>query len=211
MNTTAIFPTPTATVRQRRGRICRTVVAEKIEPPGLLQRIAAGDEDAVRECIDTYSGLVWSIARRFSRNTEDAADGVQDVFIDLWSAANRFDPSIAAEKTFVAMIARRRLIDRLRKQRRQPDFAGLEDAAIIAAEEQRDQVEISEEAERVAAVMRTLKPEQQQVLELAIHKGMTHRSIAEHLQLPLGTVKTHVRRGLIRVRELVQRGQEDDS
>ena len=195
----------------KQGRICWTNVEANDDSPGLLQRIAAGDENAVRECIDTYSGLVWSIARRFSRNTEDAADGVQDVFIDLWSAAARFDPTIAAEKTFVAMIARRRLIDRLRKLRRQPDFTGLEDAAVIPAEEQRDQVEIREEAERVMDVMRTLKPEQQQILELAIHKGMTHRGIAEHLQLPLGTVKTHVRRGLMRVRELVRRGEEDPS
>ena len=63
----------------------------------VLTRIAAGDAAAVQECIDRYGNLVWTIARRFTRSTAEAEDAVQDVFIDLWKSAGRFDPSRASE------------------------------------------------------------------------------------------------------------------
>ncbi len=80
----------------------------------LLQRIAGGDRSAVAACIDTYSGLVWSLARRFLQNEADAEETVQEIFLELWEKAARFDPGVAGEVTFVSMIARRRLIDRRR-------------------------------------------------------------------------------------------------
>jgi RNA polymerase sigma-70 factor (ECF subfamily) len=81
----------------------------------ILKRIAAGDKTAVQDCLDSYGGLVWSLARRMSPNTNEAEDAVQEIFIDVWKNAARFDESQSSETTFVAMIARRRLIDRLRK------------------------------------------------------------------------------------------------
>ena len=81
----------------------------------ILQRVAAGDTEAVAACIDRFGGLVWSLARRFLDRPTEAEDAVQEIFIELWKSASRFDPSIASETTFVAMIARRRLIDRQRK------------------------------------------------------------------------------------------------
>ena len=83
-----------------------------------LQRIAAGETEAVRECMDRYGGLVWSLARRFLYSSNEAEDAVQEIFLDLWKHAGRFDPNVAAEATYVAMIARRRLIDRVRKRTR---------------------------------------------------------------------------------------------
>ncbi|MHC4784427.1 MAG: RNA polymerase sigma factor, partial [Planctomycetota bacterium] len=86
----------------------------------LLQRVAAGDMAAMQECIDEYGGLIWSLARRFCPSPAEAEDAVQEVFIALWENASRFDDSKGTEVTFVAMIARRRLIDSGRKhQRRQ--------------------------------------------------------------------------------------------
>src|SRR5215813_5986353 len=84
----------------------------------LLARVASGDRGAVRDCIARYGGLVWSIARRFEG--ADAEDAVQEIFLDLWKSAARFDPRIASESAFVAMITRRRLIDRRRTRRRRP-------------------------------------------------------------------------------------------
>ena len=72
----------------------------------ILNRIANGDQDAVQECLKTYGGLVWSLARRMLRNSDDAEDAVQEIFVDIWKNAGRFDPSQSSETTFIAMIAR---------------------------------------------------------------------------------------------------------
>src|SRR6202000_2241380 len=94
--------------------------------PSMLQRIASGDSAAVRECIDQYGPLVWSIARRLSRTPSDAEDATQEVFLDIWRSAGRFDASQGSDKVFIAMIARRRLIDRLRKSSAEPPMDPLE-------------------------------------------------------------------------------------
>ena len=86
----------------------------------ILQRIAIGERSAVDECLDRYGSLVWSLAKRWLGNVPDAEDATQEIFVELWQQANKFDPSAAAEATFVAMIARRRLIDRMRKESRRP-------------------------------------------------------------------------------------------
>ena len=80
----------------------------------LIGRLAAGESGAPAECMERFGGLVWALARRFSTNSADAEDAVQEIFSSLWQNADRFDPSIASETTFVGMIARRRLIDRRR-------------------------------------------------------------------------------------------------
>ncbi|HTK36951.1 MAG TPA: sigma-70 family RNA polymerase sigma factor, partial [Pyrinomonadaceae bacterium] len=80
----------------------------------ILQRIAAGDRTAVQDCLDTYGGLVWSIARKMLRSNEDTEDAVQEIFVDIWKNAERYDDAQSSETTFIAMIARRRLIDRIR-------------------------------------------------------------------------------------------------
>jgi len=158
---------------------------------------------AMQECMDRYGGLVWSLARRFSLSPADAEDGVQEVFIELWKHAVRFDPDIATETTFVGMIARRRLIDRRRQSQTQQRIAqGVADEMPPPPPDgdHRD-VEISDEARRAAEAMKTLSEEQQRVLTLSINYGLTHQQISDQTGLPLGTVKTHARRGLIRVRE----------
>lgn len=168
----------------------------------LLQRVAAGDTGAVAECVDTFGGLVWSLARRILNRRSEAEDAVQEVFIALWKNASRFDPSIASETTFVAMIARRRLVDRQRRSARRPEGepTAIEDLPLRAPEEP-ERVELRDEAEKAAAALERLKPEQRSVLRLAVCHGWPHQLIADRLGLPLGTVKTHVRRGLIKVRE----------
>ena len=172
----------------------------------LLEKVAAGDVVAVQQCIDRYGGLIWSLARRLVPRQADAEDAVQEVFIALWKSAERFDPSVAGESTFVAMIARRRLIDRQRHLARRIDGAQsipIEDVEIASATSNHNDVYVRDEAARAADAVTRLRPEQQQVLRLAVYEGWSHQRIADHLQMPLGTVKTHVRRGLIRVRELL--------
>jgi len=167
----------------------------------LLQQIARGDREAVARCLDRYGNLVWSLARRFSANRADAEDAVQEIFIELWANAPRFDPAKASETTFVAMIARRRLIDRLRKRRREPQQEDLPHDVENPQPSVAADLETRDEAARARELIGRLKPDQQQVIRLAVYNGMTHRSIADKLGLPLGTVKTHLRRGLMRLRE----------
>ena len=166
----------------------------------VLQRIAAGDQRAVTECLDQYGGLVWSLARRLTPNDNDAEDAVQEIFVEIWRFADRFDASKASEATFVAMLARRRLIDRLRRHNRQPVEEEFDDTLSIAPSAE-SAAEVGTDVARVAAAMAQMKPEQQQALHLSAWLGMSHAAIAEKMDLPLGTVKSHIRRGLLALRE----------
>ncbi|NNF42218.1 MAG: sigma-70 family RNA polymerase sigma factor [Phycisphaerales bacterium] len=170
----------------------------------LLQRVANGDMAAMQGCIDTFGGLVWSLARRFLAPSE-AEDAVQEAFISLWENAGRYDPAKGNEVTFVAMIARRRLIDRGRRVQRQGRV--VDEASQLAppapVEPDTAVVATNEDATRALVAMESLTEAQQRVLRLSIQQGLTHEQIARLTELPLGTVKTHARRGLIRIRELL--------
>jgi RNA polymerase sigma-70 factor (ECF subfamily) len=170
----------------------------------LLERIAAGDALAVEGCLDKYRGLVWSIARRFAGNHADAEDAVQEVFIEVWRHAGRFDPAVASESTFVGTVARRRLIDRRRRQARRPETVSLPAEPTASTPPETDRVETLDEGQRARGLLDQLRPQQREVLTLSIDEGMSQQEIAEVTKLPLGTVKTHARRGLMRLRELLE-------
>jgi RNA polymerase sigma-70 factor (ECF subfamily) len=174
--------------------------------PSLLQRVGQGDSQAVAECLDRFGGLVWSLARKLIGNPSEAEDAVQEVFIELWKNASRYDPSVASEATFVTMIARRRLIDRRRRQSRRPesDSVPVDELPVANGVNDHRRVDLADDAARATRAIAELRPQQRQVLELAVCEGWTHQNIADRLQMPLGTVKTHVRRGLTRVREMLE-------
>lgn len=171
-------------------------------PPPVLGRVAAGDGVAIRECLARYGNLVWSIARRFE--AADAEDAVQEIFLDLWKSAARFDPSIASEAAFVAMIARRRLIDRRRSRMRRPTadtpLAGDSSDGMLAPIDTSTSPDTCAEAKQAARALDQLRPEQRQVLVLSTVGGLSHGEIAEQTGMPLGTVKAHARRGLLSIR-----------
>jgi RNA polymerase sigma factor (sigma-70 family) len=182
-----------ATRTAERGAVSRT----------LLERVADGDAAAVDECLGQFGGLVWSLARRLCPRHEDAEDAVQEIFVEIWLSAGKFDPQISSEATYITMIARRRLIDRYRRRTRDLETTPLTQEVVASDGEHERWTEISEEAARARAQMQQLRPEERQVLELSINQGLTQSQIAEATNLPLGTVKTHARRGLIRLRELL--------
>lgn len=169
----------------------------------LLQKVADGDAAAVEECLRKYRGLVWSLARRFCPTHEDAEDAVQEIFVEIWRKASRFNPEVAAETTYITMIARRRLIDRYRRGKRHIDTSPLSEQLIASDADHQKQTEVAEQAAHVRQHLGRLRPEERKVLELSISQGLTQAQIAEATNLPLGTVKTHARRGLMRLRAML--------
>lgn len=175
----------------------------------ILKRVALGEDSAVEECLDQYGGLVWSLARKMFRSNADAEDAVQEIFVEIWKNAGRYDESQASEATFIAMIARRRLIDKLRKRTRRPEVDSLEDTLFEpVSEASTDEVISGLEAREAAKLLKDLRPEQRKAIYLSVIQGYSHSEVAEALDMPLGTVKTHIRRGLIETRKLL--GFEED-
>src|SRR5512135_1057754 len=178
-------------------------------PPGpqpLLVRASTGDQAAVRECMARFGPVVWGLARRMSPSRLAAEDAVQEIFLDLWVNGARYDPALGTEETFVAVVARRRLIDRRRKALRRPvtqsiDAAGGGDGVLETGHD--GGIETSAEAALAARAVGELRPEQREVRRLSVAEGLTHDEIASRTGMPLGTVKAHARRGLLRIRKLL--------
>lgn len=175
----------------------------------ILPRVARGDPQAVQACLDRYGSLVWSIALKWSSSRADAEDAVQDIFIDLWKSASRFDGSKAGEATFIAMIARRRMIDRRRAQGREREHRAPADVDLDElASDAHEALETHGEALIAAKAMATLPADRQKVLQLSIYEGMTHEQISSSTGIPIGTVKSHVRRGLNTIRNRLSETSE---
>lgn len=169
---------------------------------GLLARIAQGEQTAFKQCVDQYGGMIWGLARKFSPTSSDAEDATQDVFLHLWKNAKHFDASRGSEAIFIATLARRTLIGRYRNTQRQPRQVSVEELgesnwepSVLANDD--DHVE----ARLAAQALATLPAEQQRVIKLSVVNGLSQSEIAAHTGLPLGTVKTMMRRGLILVRQ----------
>lgn len=134
-----------------------------------------------------------------------AEDAVQEIFVELWKHAGSYDPDQASEPAFVTMIARRRMIDRLRRAERRPQIKPMPDALVG---EQHDAIERCAEASLAASTLAALDPRQRRALTLAIGHGMTHAEISTLTEMPIGTVKSLVRRALVAVRNrLLEFGQ----
>ncbi|MBM3976622.1 MAG: sigma-70 family RNA polymerase sigma factor [Planctomycetes bacterium] len=170
----------------------------------LLPKIAGGQPQAVEACMARYAPLVWSLVRRLSRDVATAEDLVQEIFIEIWKHAGRYDPAKASEATFIALIARRRVIDRQRRTQREPVAELLEESTPEAVESPLAAVDLSDEAGRARRVLERLRPEQRKLILMSVVDGLTHQEIAFRSGLPLGTIKSHIRRGLERAADLLR-------
>jgi RNA polymerase sigma-70 factor (ECF subfamily) len=187
------------------------VVRQEMRPVELagdahvLERMAAGDGGALRELYDRHARSVYSLAVRILRSQPDAEDLVQEVFVQAWRLAGRYDMSRGTVAGWLLMQAKSRAIDRLRGRRSRPEGAVVDpsvvDAAADASEGADAQLVRAQEAERVRRALDDLPLLQRTAVELAYYEGLTHTEIAERLEQPLGTVKTRIRQGLLRLRD----------
>lgn len=168
----------------------------------LFRRIADGDQRAVVECVETFGGLVQALSKRWNHDPADAEDAVQEIFIDLWKSAGRYDREKCSARGFVAMVARRRLIDRARKRGRAPVMVAFPEDFDPAAETT-GAAEVLERGDAARRALAELTPMQRRMLEMTLLEGKTHEEVARETDTPLGTVKSHVRRGLLRARALM--------
>jgi RNA polymerase sigma-70 factor (ECF subfamily) len=167
--------------------------------------MAAGDGGALRELYDRHARSVYSLAVRILRSQPDAEDLVQEVFVQAWRLAGRYDTSRGTVAGWLLMQAKSRAIDRLRGRRSRPEGVVVDpsvvDAAADASEGADAQLVRAQEAERVRRALDDLPLLQRTAVELAYYEGLTHTEIAERLEQPLGTVKTRIRQGLLRLRD----------
>ena len=166
----------------------------------ILLQVAQGDERAMELCISKYGPLVWSIAKRHVQDHSSVEDVVQETFTDLWTSAKLYNPGIATEATFVGLLARRRAIDYARKESRRPQLEPLPDAESLPHATIDSASVLHCESEDIRTALKELPVETQQIFSLHFDGGMTHPEIVEKTGLPLGTVKTRLRRGLIELR-----------
>lgn len=175
----------------------------------LMQRVAAGDERAVAELYDRFASLVYKMAFQSMPTRSESEDAVQEIFIRLWRTADRYDPERAALVTWVMLIARRQLVDRMRRMRARIKPGVLDESTPVSAPVPEDTRGRSEREENMKEMMRRIDslPElQRTVVKRAYLGGQTLRQIGEELNTPLGTVKSALSRALTRLRE---RGSEE--
>lgn len=167
----------------------------------LLPAVALGDNQAVTACIERYSGLVWSLAKRFLRDLGAAEDAVQDIFVEVWKVAARFDPAKGSEVAFIATLTRRRLIDRVRRQvSRQEDHSLVEEPQATASLPDQE-LASREDLQRAKELIETLPPQTREAVELSLYHGLTHNEVSARMDIPLGTAKSLIRRGLDQIRQ----------
>ena len=188
----------------------RVVVGEGAEPSpapnalaDALKRCARGDEAAFAEVYDLTSAKVYGLVVRVLRNPAQSEEVVQECYLEIWRNASRFDPARGSASAWIMTIAHRRAVDRVRASeadtRRDRDYGVANH--VVHHDDTAETAETRIEARRVRAALDTLTPTQREAIELAYLGGYTHTEVAVMLDLPLGTAKTRIRDGLIRLRD----------
>ncbi|MFF1546614.1 ECF RNA polymerase sigma factor SigK [Streptomyces sp. NPDC058291] len=171
----------------------------------LLPRVAEGDTDAFAEIYDAFSGTVMGLACRILRDPAQAEEVTQDVMIEVWRTADRYDPERGTAKAWVLTLAHRRTVDRVRTAQASKDR---ERASSLLAEPDFDQVAetvlIHDEQRRVYHCLASLARVQRVPLVLAYYQGLTYLEVAEALSTPAGTVKSRMRAGLQQLRTCLE-------
>lgn len=193
---------PSQPTRVRRGTVVRMKSTRAAELSELLSRVADGDQDAFARLYDLTARTVFGVVLAVIRDRAQAEEVTQEVFVDAWKFAPRFDVKQGSPTAWLNTIAHRRAVDRVRsaerstkREQRHVEFEG-EHLGIDTS----DIVVAHDEGRRVRQALRTLPEPQRTAVVLAYFEGRSHRDIAEHLHVPLGTVKTRIRDAMKRLR-----------
>lgn len=167
----------------------------------LLAKVQRGDELAMAALYDRYSKIVYSVALRVLRDPAAAEDVLQEVFMQMWRSPGKFVAARGSLGGWLAVVARNRSIDRLRRKR---PTEQVEEMNIAAIGNLADEAERNIMMERARAVIVLLPTEQRKTLEMAFFDGLTHSEIADMTGDPLGTVKTRIRSAVLTLRKALQ-------
>jgi RNA polymerase sigma-70 factor (ECF subfamily) len=176
----------------------------------LMEQLVRHEPGALDQLYDRYARVVFSLVVRISQQAALAEEIVQDVFLQLWRNAHRYQAGRGPLEPWLLTMARNRALDHLRmkreKQRRREDALDAIEPRDFRAPSPEAAVDQNRRAERVRTVMRALPDVQRRAIELAFFEGMTHSEIAASMSEPLGTVKSWIRNGLGRLREALEEG-----
>ena len=169
----------------------------------LLAKVALGDQQAFSQLYDIVAPRVFGLIKRLLRDHAQSEEVTQEVFLEIWQTATRFDPNKGGATTWILTMANRRAIDRVRSSQSSRDRdtrVGIRDHK-VDYDNVSETIEIRLEHERVEKAMTRLTELQRQAVSLAYYGGYSHREVAEMLSVPIGTVKTQLRDGMIRLRD----------
>jgi RNA polymerase sigma-70 factor, ECF subfamily len=169
----------------------------------LLGRAAEGDQQAFSDLYDQCSGRVFGLVRRLLKDAAQSEEVTQEIFLEVWQNAKRYDPSKGSATTWILTMSHRRAVDRIRSSQSTRDRdqkIGLRDLE-TEYDSVSESVEIRVEHERVGQALQRLTELQRQAVTLAYYGGYSHSEVAEMLKVPIGTVKTRLRDGMIRLRD----------
>ena len=167
----------------------------------ILDLIARNHPGSFEMLIEKYGNLVWSIGKKFLGNQSDLEDAVQEVMIAIWKSADKFDANKASEITFVSMIARRRFIDYLRKITKHKSEDSMDDDNKNIHLYKESILNEETDLALIKSAIEDLDTDDQELLNLSVYQGYSHSEISEILDIPLGTVKTRIRRNLMKLKD----------
>ncbi len=171
----------------------------------LIRLLRGGQQQALGVLYDRYGGLVYTVAFKILNQADEAEDLTQEVFLTFWKQ-ERFDPSRAALSTYLGVMTRSRAINKLHSrssQQRMSDRLKQTTPLEFSAPTPLEQASFAEQQQTVRQALTQISDNQRQVLELNYYKGLSQSEVAQQLSLPLGTVKTHARQGLIKLRQIL--------
>src|SRR5271168_4999269 len=177
------------------------LASKAAEDTALVTKVEQGDQDAMAVLFDRYSGMVFSVALRVLKDSGQAEDVMQDIFIQIWKKPGAFVSGRGSLGAWLVVVTRNRAIDSLRRRR---PTDSVEDVVLASSTDLGAEAERNTLMEKVRAYMHQLPPEQRKSVEMAYFEGLSHSEIAEKTGDPLGTVKTRIRLALITLRKAMK-------